>query len=62
LRISRVVQACRWASSGSSAGERLVRPDGVEKLPIAFDFEAELVAVVDLVTVRGARTERPPGD
>lgn len=36
---------------GSSAGERLVRPDGVEELAVGLDLEAEIVAVVDLEPV-----------
>jgi hypothetical protein len=43
----RVVDRVEWAS----AGERVVRPDLVEELPVCLDFEAELVAVVDLVPV-----------
>jgi hypothetical protein len=36
---------------GASAGERVVRPYGVEELPVALDVEAEVVSVVDLVPV-----------
>ena len=36
---------------GSPSGEGLVGSDGVEELSVALGFEAELVAVVDLVAV-----------
>ena len=36
---------------GASTGERVVRPDGVEELPVALNVEAEVMAVVDLVPV-----------
>ena len=46
-----------WAS----AGECLMRPDGVEELPVALDVEAEVVAVVDLVPVEMLVLERAEG-
>lgn len=36
---------------GASAGKRLVGPDGVEELSVGLDFDAELVAVGDLLSV-----------
>ncbi len=36
---------------GSEHRERFVRSDRVEELPVRLDFEAELVAVVDLEPV-----------
>lgn len=46
---------------GSSAGERLVRSDSIEELPVAFDVEAQVVPVVDLVTVEMLVLERAEG-
>jgi hypothetical protein len=46
-----------WAS----VGERVVRPDGVEELPVALDVEAQVVAVVNLVPVEVLVLERAEG-
>ena len=45
----------------SAHADPLVRPDLVEELPVALDFEAELVAVVDLVPVEVLVLERAEG-
>lgn len=45
----------------ASAGERLVRADRVEELPVALDVDAEIVAVVDLVSVEVLVLERAEG-
>ena len=42
-------------------GDCFVRPDLVEELPVGLDFEAELVAVVDLVPVEVLVLERAEG-
>jgi hypothetical protein len=42
-------------------GERFVRSDLVEELPVGFDFDAELVAVVDLEPVEVLVLERAEG-
>jgi hypothetical protein len=55
------VAAVAVGVEGSPSGEGLVRPDRVEQLPVGLAFEAELVAVVDLVPVEVFVFQRAEG-